>query len=234
LSSGFGEFLPAALYVLEGSGYTAALILGAMGLGFAIGLPLASLEVYGSRPLARILKIYVWFFRGIPILVLLFLIYFGLYTAIENLAQARLGIRLNLSPFSASLLSLGLASGAYQSQIFRGAILSLPRGQYLAAVALGFTPAGAVRRIVLPQALRVSIPAWSNEYSILLKDSAVAYILGTLEIMGRTKLMAASTYQHIPLYLLAGALYFALTWLGVKGLKALEARIRIPGLGHGF
>ncbi|MDR2611586.1 MAG: amino acid ABC transporter permease [Deltaproteobacteria bacterium] len=228
------EYLKAALYILQGTGYTAALILGAMSLGFAIGLPIASLEIYGPRWIARILSLYVWFFRGIPILVLLFLVYFGIYSAIERIAMAHFGLRLELSPFSASLVALGLASGAYQSQIFRGAILSLPRGQFLAATALGFTARQAVFRVVIPQALRISIPAWSNEYSILLKDSAVAYMLGTLEIMARTKFMAAYTYKHIPFYVFAGLLYFTLTWLGVKGLKALERRTRIPGLGHEF
>ncbi|MDR1038863.1 MAG: amino acid ABC transporter permease [Deltaproteobacteria bacterium] len=230
----FSEYLKAVLFILGGTGYTAGLIVGAMGLGFAIGLPLASLEVYGPRWLSRILRLYVWFFRGIPILVLLFLIYFGVYSAIERVFMASYAIRLELSPFSASLIALGLTSGAYQSQIFRGAILSLPRGQFIAATALGFSARKAVSRIVLPQALRVAIPAWSNEYSIVLKDSAVAYVLGTLEIMARTKFMAAYTYRHIPFYILAGILYFALTWLGVRGLKALEMRTRIPGLGHGF
>ncbi|MDR1315115.1 MAG: amino acid ABC transporter permease [Deltaproteobacteria bacterium] len=228
------EYLKVALYILGGTGYTAGLIAGAMGLGLAVGLPIASLEVYGPRWLARILRLYVWFFRGIPILVLLFLVYFGVYSALEKFWLAHAGTRLELSPFSASLIALGLTSGAYQSQIFRGAILSLPRGQFMAATALGFSAPKAVFRIVLPQALRVAIPSWSNEYSIVLKDSAVAYALGTLEIMARTKFMAAYTYKHIPFYILAGFLYFALTWIGVRLLKLLEAKTRIPGLGHGF
>ncbi|MDR3152847.1 MAG: amino acid ABC transporter permease [Deltaproteobacteria bacterium] len=230
----FWQYLEAVLYIVRGSGYTAGLILGAMSLGLAIGLPVASVQVYGPRWLARIFRVYVWFFRGIPIVVLLFLIYFGVYSAAENFAFERFGLRLDLSPFSASLLALGLASGAYQSQIFRGAILSLPRGQYTAAMSLGFQQRLALTRIVLPQAHRVAHPAWSNEYSILLKDSAVAYILGTLEIMARTKFMAAYTYKHIPFYILAGLLYFALTWLGVRGLRFLERKTRIPGLGHEF
>ncbi|MDR1079562.1 MAG: amino acid ABC transporter permease [Deltaproteobacteria bacterium] len=230
----FQEYLKAALYILGGTGYTAGLILGAMGLGLAIGVPLASLEVYGPRWLSPPLRLYVWFFRGIPILVLLFLVYFGIYSAVEKFWLAETGTRLELSPFSASLVALGLTSGAYQSQIFRGAMLSLPRGQFMAAIALGFSPAKAVFRVVLPQAMRVAIPAWSNEYSIVLKDSAVAFALGTLEIMARTKFMAAYTYKHIPFYIFAGFLFFVLTWLGVRLLKFLERKTRIPGLGHGF
>jgi polar amino acid transport system permease protein len=202
-----------------------------MALGFLIGAPLACLQVYGPTWLRRLLGVYVWFFRGVPILLLLFLIYFGVYHILEGFLMGHFGLRHSFSPFSASLAALGLTSGAYQSQIFRGAIISLPPGQFRAAGALGFSKFGAVRHIIIPQALRLSIPAWSNEYSILLKDSAIAYTLGTLEIMSRTKFMAALTYQHIPFYLVAGLLYFILTWLGVSGLKLLGRKTRIPGLG---
>ena len=84
-----------------------------------------------------------------------------------------------------------MASAAYQSQIFRGAIQSLPQGQLKAANALGMSNASAITNIVLPQALRLSIPGWSNEYSIILKDSAVAFVLGTTEIMARTHFVAS-------------------------------------------
>jgi polar amino acid transport system permease protein len=225
------RFLEAAFFIIRGSGWTACLIVGAMSMGLLIGLPLASLQVYGPRPVRKALGVYVWFFRGVPIIVLLFLVYFGVYGSLETFLIQHFGIRVRFSPFSASLVALGLTSGAYQSQIFRGAILSIPRGQFKAASALGFSRLGAVTRIILPQALRISIPAWSNEYSILLKDSAIAYTLGTMEIMYRTKIMAAQTYHHITFYLLAGVLYFALTWLGVSALRWAEQRTRIPGLG---
>jgi polar amino acid transport system permease protein len=226
------EFLEAALYVARGSVWTALLIAGAMLLGLAIGVPLASAQIYGPAWLRALSGLYVWFFRGVPILVLLFLLYYGVFNAVSGLLSYLFGINASLSPFCASILALGLASGAYQSQIFRGAILSLPSGQYRAAQALGFSRTKAATSVILPQALRLSIPAWSNEYSILLKDSAVAYVLGTLEIMARTKQMASRTYQHILFYLLAGFLYFLLTYAGVRALKALERKIRVPGLGH--
>ncbi|MCP4688104.1 MAG: ABC transporter permease subunit, partial [Desulfobacterales bacterium] len=128
---------------------------------------------------------------------------------------------------------LGAESAAYQSQILRGAIQSLPRGQLKAASALGMSDSMAIRGIILPQALRISIPAWSNEFSIVLKDSAVAFVLGTAEIMARTHFVASRTYQHLPLYLTAGVLYFILTWLGVKAFLKLESKTRIPGYSSG-
>ena len=90
----------------------------------------------------------------------------------------------------------------------------------------------AIRAIVLPQILRLSIPAWSNEYSIILKDSALAFVIGAPEIMARTQFVASRTYQHLPLYLTAGLLYYLLTWLGVAGLRRLERTMRIPGYTH--
>jgi polar amino acid transport system permease protein len=224
--------LASVLYILRGTGYTAGLILGAMAVGLVIGLPMAALQIYGPRWTRALCAAYVWLLRGVPILVLLFLFYFGVFGLLERLLTQWLGRQVVLPPFLASVVALGLASGAYQSQIFRGAILSLHGGQYLAAKSLGFTPAGSILHVILPQALRLAIPGWSNEYSILLKDSAVAYVLGTLEIMSRVGHMVAATHRTVPFYLLAGLLYFALTHVGLTALRALERRTRIPGLGH--
>lgn len=222
----------AILYIIRGAGYTIGLIAGAMSLGLALGLPMAAIQVYGPRWAKALVGLYVWFFRGIPILVLLFLFYFGIFGALDRMLSSLLGRSVALPPFLASVTALGLASAAYQSQIFRGAILSLHGGQYQAAKSLGFTRLGAIVSIMLPQALRLAIPAWANEYSILLKDSAVAYVLGTLEIMSRVGHMVANTHTHVPFYLLAGVLYFVLTHLGISALKALERATRIPGLGQ--
>jgi polar amino acid transport system permease protein len=90
----------------------------------------------------------------------------------------------------------------------------------------------AITHIILPQVLRISIPAWSNEFSIILKDSALAFVIGAPEIMARTQFVASRTYQHLPLYITAGLIYFVLTWTGVKGLRALENKVRIPGYSH--
>jgi polar amino acid transport system permease protein len=225
------DFLTTAIFILKGTGYTVALVIGALALGFLIGLPLACLRLYGPPIVSRLVAVYVWFFRGVPILVLLFLVYFGFYSVIEKFLLNRFDWRISFSPFSASLVALGLASAAYQSQIFRGAIQSLHLGQFKAALALGFSKTRAIFHIIIPQALRLSLPAWSNEYSILLKDSAIAYVLGTMEIMSRTKAMAAFTYKHISFYVLAGVIYYILTFLGVRLLRYCEKRTHIPGLG---
>lgn len=212
-------------YILEGSAVTIATVLGSLAIGFLLGVPLAVGQVYGPFWLRKIIGVYVWFFRGMPILVLLFLFYFGLFQLIG----------LNLSAFTASCMVLGLASSAYQSQIFRGSIQMLPQGQLKAARALGMNDIQTVTSVVLPQALRLSIPAWSNEYSILLKDSALAFVLGTPEIMARTHFVASRTYEHLPLYMTAGVLYLIITVIGLKLLRRLEHKVRIPGYaGYGM
>jgi polar amino acid transport system permease protein len=219
MPEGFVAVLTAFPYLLEGSLVTVAVVLGAMGSGLVLGVFLAVGQVYGHPWLRRAARAYVWFFRGVPLLVLLFLFYFGLFSVLN----------INLSAFAVAVIVLGLISAAYQSQIFRGAILSLPEGQFKAARALGMSEVKAISFVILPQALRFSIPGWSNEYSIVLKDSAVAFALGVAETMARTHFVATRTYQHLPLYLAAGAIYLGLTFLGTKGLRVLEEKVRIPG-----
>jgi len=214
--------LQAVPYLLKGALITIEAVAGAMGLGLIVGIQMAVGQVYGNLFIRRLICLYVWFFRGVPVLVLLFLFYFGLFSLLG----------LNLSAFGSVILVLGMTTAAYQSQIFRGAIESLPHGQLKAARALGMSDVQAVIHIILPQALRLSIPGWSNEYAIILKDSALAFVLGTPEIMARTHFVASRTYQHLVLYLFAGVLYFLLTWWGVKALRKLETRVRIAGYAH--
>ena len=222
MNEGWVAVLDALPYMLGGSAVTVVVVLGAMTLGFVIAVPLAVGHVYGGPLARRMISIYVWFFRGVPLLVLLFLFYFGLCSLLD----------INLSAFTVAVVVLGLISSAYQSQIFRGAMQSLPEGQLKAARALGMSDSKAIAFIILPQALRLSIPAWSNEYSIILKDSAVTYALGVAEIMARTHFVATRTYQHLPLYILAGVIYLVLTYAGTKGLRLLENKVRIPGYSH--
>jgi polar amino acid transport system permease protein len=213
------EALP---YILEGTLVTILLVVGALFLGFCLGVPMAVAQVYGPKPVSRLVGFYVWFFRGVPVLLLLFLFYYGLFGLIG----------LEIGTIGASCIVLGMTSAAYQSQIFRGSIQSLPAGQLKAGRALGMTDGQSILHVILPQALRLSIPGWSNEYSILLKDSAMCFALGTPEIMARTHFVASRTYEHLPLYITAGLIYFAITMAGVTLLRRLERKARIPGYNN--
>ncbi|MDR1659085.1 MAG: amino acid ABC transporter permease [Desulfovibrio sp.] len=231
--------------MLAGSFVTVGNVAVSLALGLCLGIPLAVGQVYGKAGLRCFAGLFVWFFRGVPILVLLFLFY-GLFIALG----------LPVEPFFICCLVLGLTSAAYQSQIFRGAMQSLPKGQLSAARALGMRDRTAITGIVLPQALRLSIPGFANEFSILLKDSAICFVLGTQDIMARTSFAAAHTHEHLALYLVTcmelmgegkvvasdtfrfmevflavGAYYLALVTVAGFLLRRLERRFHVPGFG---
>lgn len=215
------ESLP---YLLGGCVVTVGIVLCSLSLGFVLGVPLAVGQVYGGWVLRFGIGFFVWFFRGTPILVLLYLFYHGLTKALN----------INVTAYAASCLVLGLASAAYQSQIFRGALQSLPRGQLKAARALGMTDVQGIFCITLPQALRLAIPGWSNEFSILLKDSALVYLIGgAYDLMARTRFAASREYEHIAFYATAGLLYYIITFAGLKALRRLEKKVHIPGYAAG-
>lgn len=214
------EALPA---ILPGIIVTVGNVAISLGLGLLMGMPFAVGQVYGPRWVRRLVVFYVWFFRGVPILVLLFLFY-GLFISLGLPAE----------PFVIASVVLGCTSGAYQSQIFRGAIESLPNGQLQAARALGMTDAQGILHIILPQAMRLSIPGWANEFSILLKDSAICFVLGTQDIMARTSFAAARTHEHLALYAAAGLIYLVLTIIVLKLLRRLENSLSVPGYTTGI
>jgi len=211
------EFLP---YIVSGVAWTLGLVGGGLAIGFVIGLLLAIGEVYGSEGIRGFVHAYVWFFRSFPLLVLLFLFYWGVFPATGY----------KLDPLACSIVVLGLRSGAYQSQIFRGAITALGDAQLLAARALGMSELKAVVHVILPQALRISMPGWSNEYAIMIKDSAVTFALGVLEILTRTRYVVMATHEPLIPYFFAGGLFIVLTYVGSKIVNVVYERTKIPGL----
>jgi polar amino acid transport system permease protein len=125
---------------------------------------------------------------------------------------------------------MGLRSGGYQSQIFRGAILSVGEGQFIAARAVGMSKLQAIGHITLPQALWISLPGWSNEYAGILKDSAICFALGVLEILTRARYIAIATDSPLIPYFMAGGLFLVLTYGGTKLLHMMYERTKIAGL----
>ena len=225
--SNFGSNLSTLLSLLPvllgGAGVTCIVVVGAMLFGLLFGLPLSVAQVYGPKPVRWLVSIYVWLFRGTPILVLLYLIFFGLFWMLN----------FHINEVVAVIIIMGLASTAYQSQIFRGSLQSLPAGQLKGARALGMTDFQAIKSIILPQAMRISIPGWSNEYSIILKDTALAYAVGCKEIMSYAKGLAVSNGNlALPILIMAGIIYLVITVIGLQLLRKLERKIRIPGYSH--
>lgn len=189
-------------------------------IGFAIGTLVALGQVYGHPIVAAIASMWAWFFRGVPALVLLFLFYYGPPT-----------FGLSISPFTAAALAMGFRSSGYQSQIFRGAIQSVPVGQITAGRAIGMSRPQAIWSIVLPQAFRLALPAWSNEFSSVLKDTTLVYAIGINEVMRFARTLYVGDPGVAILTFLAVALIFwVLTTIGTTLLSMLERYLALPGL----
>jgi polar amino acid transport system permease protein len=203
-------------YIAEGTATTLAVTFVALPLGLVVGLALALLHVYGGKTLSALMTVYSVVLRGVPPMVLLFILYFVFSGAI------------NLTPFLAGSLALGIISSAYQMEILRGAILSVSGGQMLAARAVGLSRLDAIRFVVLPQALRLAIPPWSNEASIVLKDSSLVYAIGVAEILRRAQQLSASSQQPFLAFGSAALIYFVLVFSTNRLLDLLEQRTRIP------
>ena len=209
--------------LLEGTAETVRLTLCMLALGAAVGLPFGVLLVYGPGALRiAVLEPIVVFIRGIPTLVFLFIIYFGG-------AQ----INIELSGFLAAIIAIGVRSGIYQSQIVRGAIQSVGAGQMLAARSIGMSKWNAIRFIVIPQALRLALPPWSNEFAGVLKESSLAYALGVTELMRQGRYIVARTFGNsLLIYLVCAAIYFVLVYFGTRLLRTVEKRFSVPGFDN--
>ena len=217
MSEAVSAVLTSAPYLLEGMCVTLALVALALLIGFLCGIVLTIGQVYGPRYIKRLVDIYVWFFRGLPNIVLLFLFYFALFPMTG----------FDVPAFAVAVVVLGLRSAAYQSQIFRGAIESIADGQ-----SLGMTKWQSIRTVILPQALRLSLPGWSNEYPVLLTDSAVAYVIGVAELLTRTAQVISKTGEPMVLYLTCAVIFIILNYGGMMLIQRVEKKVRIPGFGN--
>lgn len=205
-------------YLLQGVGLTLEITLLALILGTAIGLFLALGRVYGGGLIRWFAITYSRIIRSLPLLVILFMLYFMGSEIIE------------ISAFWAVVLALAIHTGAYQSEIFRGAIQSINKGQMEAALALGMSKSQGIFSVILPQALRRAIPYWTNEATIVLKDSPLAYVLGIAELMRRGEYVSARTTQPLLTYIVVGLIYLILTYAFTKSMARVESRVNIPGL----
>lgn len=202
-------------YLLPGLGVTFSVTLVALALGLAFGTLMAVLRVYGNPVLSALAGGYSTLVRAVPVVVIIFILFFVIAEFVD------------LSPFFSGAIALGFASGAYQTEIFRGAILSVPQSQMTAARAIGMSKFEAVKSIVLPQAFRLAIPSWSNEVTLVLKDSSLVFVIGVPEIMRRAQYASARTFEPFMAFGAAALLYLCLTFLASKGLHMLERRYRI-------
>lgn len=211
----FVRFLPD---LLRGAGVTLLLTAEGLAAGFVLGLLAALGRQYGGKLWQSLAVGYVELFRGTPLLMQLFLLYYGLP-----------GLGVTLSREWAAFIALGLNSGAYQAEYLRGSILAVGEGQMIAGRAIGMSRWSVIFNIILPQALRLAIPAWANEPVSLLKSTAVVFLIAIPELMAKGKAMAARTYQPIPSYLAVALIYLMMVFLLDYLLKWMERRSHLPG-----
>jgi polar amino acid transport system permease protein len=187
-------------------------------LGLIFGLSAALGKLSRNFFVRYIAVFYIWLIRSTPLLVQLFIIYFGL---------PQLGI--DLGPYISGVLGLGLNVGAYNAETIRGGIQSIPQGQQEAARSLGMSSALAMRRIILPQALRIIIPPLGNNFVILIKDTSLVSTITLVELTLTAQRFIGSTYKPFEMYVMAAFLYAVLTTSASLLLGKLETRTAMGG-----
>ncbi len=219
----WGVMLESLPRLLQGTLLTLELVALALVAGGLLSVPLALLRL-SANPVLRALPLaYTFFFRGTPLLVQLFLFYYGL-AQFEAVRESVFWPIVREAYWSA-LIVFTLNTGAYTTEILRGAIQAVPRGEVEAAQALGMPRATLYRRIVLPRAYRIALPAYGNEIILMLKASALASTITLLDLTGMARTVIAKTYLPVEIFLVAGLIYLALTFLLVNGFRLLERRV---------
>ena len=189
------------LYLLEGALWTIALTISTLFFGGLLGLLLAMMRLSKRKALSRTAQTYIWVFRGTPLLVQLIIIYTGL---------PQLGL-VRFSVLESAMLGLALNEAAYLSEILRGGILSVAKGQTEAARAMGLKPFQIFRLVVLPQALRVIIPPLGNSVNGLLKTTSIASVISMEEVLRRGQILMQQKFQVLEVFMVVAILYLAMT-----------------------
>ena len=215
---GFGPALAA------GTLMTVQLALSSLWLGLVLGLLGALAKTSPYKPLQWLGGFYSTLVRGVPELLWVLLIYFGTVSLMSKLGDLLNIPGLELSAFSAGVIALGLCFGAYATEVFRGAILAIPKGHREAGLALGLSKARIFSRLILPQMWRIALPGLGNLFMILMKDTALVSVIGLEEIMRHAQIGVTVSKQPFTFYLVAAFMYLGLTVLAMTGMYFLEKR----------
>jgi len=210
--------------LLKGAWITLQIAVAAYLVGIALGLAGAAAKLSGSAVLKGTAELYTTVVRAVPELLLIILLFYAGTTALNGLlAQLGLSGAVRINAFAAAIAVLGVVQGAYQTEVFRGAIIAIPRGQIEAGRAFGMSPGMRLRRIVIPAMLPIALPGLANLWLILVKDTALISVVGFSELLYIGKQAAGSTKQYFLFYSAVGAIYLAMT-LGSNALFRLAER----------
>jgi polar amino acid transport system substrate-binding protein len=206
------NFLPA---LLKGALITICISVAGMALAITFGLGIALARVYGGPVSSRLATAYVEVYRGTPLLIQLYILYYGLPN-----------VGISLSPLVAAIVGLGMNYAAYEAEIYRAGLQAVPKGQIEAAVSLGMPMSLALRRIVLPQALKISLPAITNDFIALFKDSSLVSVIAMVELTKTYNMLAASTLRFFELGLIVAILYFGMSYPLSILARRLEEKLK--------
>lgn len=212
--------------IVQGAGWTLALVLTVIPVGLLLGLLGAAAKLSPFAPLRWVADGYTTFIRGIPELLIIFLVFFGGSRVVMWLLEG-IGlpdVRVDINPFVAGVIALGLVQGGFATEVFRAAIQSVPRGQIEAAEACGFTRWQIFRHVTLPQVWRIALPSLGNLLQILIKDTALISVVGLADIMRNAQIGAGATKEPFTFLLMAGALYLMITTVATTGITLMEKR----------
>ncbi|HDL5322969.1 TPA: amino acid ABC transporter permease [Pseudomonas aeruginosa] len=204
-------------FLLQGAMYTVLFAAVSMVLGLILGFSVAVVRVTKVPVVSQIAAVYVSAFRGTPLLVQIFVLYYGLPS-----------VGIEFTPVTAGILALTLNVAAYLSESMRGAILGIDKGQWEAGLSVGLTWGQTLWNIITPQPLRLAVPSLSNSLISLIKDTSLISVITVTELMLATKEVIAETFQPLPLYLAAAGIYWLLSALFERVQKALENRLTAP------
>lgn len=214
------NFFDILAQLAQGISYTVIVTLVCSATGLVIGLTLASLRRLKISGVTPLIDAYTYIFRGVPVLVLLFMVYFGLPS-----------VGIKVPPLMAMALSLGLVTSAYLAEVFRGAFNSVNADEILAGQAMGMGKLQILWYIDLPQMFRFSVPGMINEFTSVLKYSPFAYTVGIPEITKQAIALTSTTLRGVEIYLAVGILYFAIYRILLFGIQLINRHFEIPGLG---
>jgi polar amino acid transport system substrate-binding protein len=201
--------------LLKGAGITILISVISMALAVALGLILTIVRLYSRPPLSSMATGYIELYRGTPLLIQLFILYYGLPN-----------IGISLSPLTAAFLGLGMNYAAYEAELYRAGISAVAKGQMEAALSLGMTRGIAVRRVILPQAFKIALPGVTNDFIALFKDSSLVSVIAMVELTKTYSILAASTLRFFELGIIVALLYFGMSYPLSLFARRLENRLK--------
>jgi arginine/ornithine transport system permease protein len=211
--------------ILQGALLTVAVSLAALAVSVVLGLLGAAAKLSGRPVLVGMATVYTTIIRGIPELVLMLLVFYGGTIGVNTLLEmSGSDATLDINPFTAGVLTLGFIYGAYMTETFRGAILSIPRGQFEAAAAFGMGPVQIFLRITAPQMVRYALPGFTNNWLVLIKATALVSLIGLQEMTYLAKQASAATRSPFAFFLFTAGLFLLYTWASLIVLRKLHAR----------